>query len=140
MSVAHLALAYRAKKGRIVFSPTADSFGVSAQIGSGVVWGGPEVRFHEGSTRVPPRFTRVPRGFHEVLRGLHAECRMLLGISPELISSASSMGITAVGCGLKLDQGTTGVSPCFYLPEFHFASPFLTHSHFKPQSPLTHSQ
>ena len=39
-------------------SPTAESFGVSAQIGSGVVRGSPEVRFHEGSTR-------VPRGFHE---------------------------------------------------------------------------
>ena len=38
------------------FSPTAESFGVSAQIGSGVVRGGPEVRFHEGSTRVPPKF------------------------------------------------------------------------------------
>ena len=37
-----------------IFSPTAESFGVSAQIGSGVVRGGPEVRFHEGSTRVPP--------------------------------------------------------------------------------------
>ena len=39
---------------------------VSAQIGSGVVQGGPEVRFHEGS--VPPGFeegsTRVPPGFH----------------------------------------------------------------------------
>ena len=45
------------------FSPTAESFGVSAQIGSGVVRGGPEVRFHQGSTR-------VPRRFHEVLRGL----------------------------------------------------------------------
>ena len=33
-------------------SPTAESFGVSAQIGSGVVRGGPEVGFHEGSTRV----------------------------------------------------------------------------------------
>ena len=51
---------------------------VPAQIGSGVVRGGPEVRFHEGSTRVPPRFhessTRVPpglhQGFHEVLQGL----------------------------------------------------------------------
>ena len=39
------------------FSPRAESFGVSAQIGSGVVRGGPQVRFHEGSTR-------VPRGFH----------------------------------------------------------------------------
>ena len=37
------------------FSPTAESFGVSAQIGSGVVRGGHEVRFHDGSTRVPPR-------------------------------------------------------------------------------------
>ena len=48
------------------FSPTAESFGVSAQIGSGVVRGSPEVRFHKGSTRVPPGFhqgsTRVPRG------------------------------------------------------------------------------
>ena len=34
-------------------SPTAESFGVSAQIGSGVVRGGPEVRFHKGSIRVP---------------------------------------------------------------------------------------
>ena len=34
-------------------SPTAESFGVSAQIGSGVVRGGPEVRIHEGSTSVP---------------------------------------------------------------------------------------
>ena len=33
-----------------VFSPTAESFGVSAQIGFGVVRG-PEVRFHQGSTR-----------------------------------------------------------------------------------------
>ena len=51
------------------FSPKAESFGVSAQIGSGVVRGGPEVRFHEGSTRVPPGFhqgsTRVPKGFCE---------------------------------------------------------------------------
>ena len=46
------------------FPPTAENFGVSAQIGSGVVRGGPDVRFHEGSTRVPP-------GFHEgsTLRG-----------------------------------------------------------------------
>ena len=36
--------------------PTAESFGVSAQIGPGVVRGGPEVRFHKGSTRVPPGF------------------------------------------------------------------------------------
>ena len=41
------------------FSPTAES-------GSGVVRGGPEVRFHEGSTRVPPEFHQGS----EVLRGL----------------------------------------------------------------------
>ena len=35
------------------YSPTAESFGVSAQIGSGAVRGGPEVRLYEGSTRVP---------------------------------------------------------------------------------------
>ena len=50
-------------------SPTAESFGVSAQIGSGVVRGGPEARFHQGSTRVPPGFhqgsTRVPTGFQQ---------------------------------------------------------------------------
>ena len=48
------------------FFPTAESVGVSAQIGSGAVRGGPEVRFHKGSTRVPPGFhqgsTRAPRG------------------------------------------------------------------------------
>ena len=66
------------------YSPTAESFGVSAQIGSGVVRGDPELRFHQGSTRVPPGFhqgstrvppgfhqgsTRVPPGFHQVLQG-----------------------------------------------------------------------
>ena len=39
-----------------------------------MVRGGPDVRFHEDSTRVPPGFhqgsTRVPRGFHKVMRGL----------------------------------------------------------------------
>ena len=50
---------------RLFFSPTAESFGVSGQIGSGVVWGGPEVRFHQGSTRGPCHqgSTRVPPGF-----------------------------------------------------------------------------
>ena len=49
------------------FSPTAESFGVSARIRSGMVWGGPEGRFHEGFSRVPPgvhHSTRVPPGFH----------------------------------------------------------------------------
>ena len=53
----------------IPFSPTAESFGVSAQIGSAVVRGGPEARFHEGSAGpVSPGFhpyhgsSRVPQG------------------------------------------------------------------------------
>ena len=71
-------------QGRMVSSPTAESFGISAQIGSGVVRGGPEARFHEGCTRLAP-------GFHEVLRGLRGgastkkEHCMLLGMSPELL-------------------------------------------------------
>ena len=60
-----------------LFSPTAESFGVSAQIGSGVVWGGPEVRFHDGSTRVPRGSARWCEHYKED--------RMLLGISPELV-------------------------------------------------------
>ena len=54
-----------------LFPPTAGSFGVSAQIGSGVVRGGPEVRFHEGSTRVPPGFHQGTR-FCGVVRALRA--------------------------------------------------------------------
>ena len=44
------------------FFPTAESFGVSAQIGSGVVRGGRQARFHEGSTRVPPGFREGSTG------------------------------------------------------------------------------
>ena len=51
------------------FSPTAESFGVSAQIGSGVVRGGPEVRFQEGSTRVPPWFHEGSTRFCEGCAG-----------------------------------------------------------------------
>ena len=69
---------------RSFFTPTAESFGVAAEIGSGVVRGVPEVRFHEGSTRVPPR---VPRGLHEVLGRLRGastkRARRAVGISPE---------------------------------------------------------
>ena len=50
------------------FSPTADSFGVSAHIGSGVVWGGPEVRFHEGSTRVPLGLKRALHAVGDITR------------------------------------------------------------------------
>ena len=52
------------------FAPKAESFGVSAQMRSGVVRGGPEGRFHQGSTRVPRGFHEGSTGFHEVLRGL----------------------------------------------------------------------
>ena len=73
---------------------TAEIFGVSARSVSGVVRGGPEARFHEGSTRVPPGFhqgstssTRVPRGSARAAGWCEhqKEHRMLLGISPELI-------------------------------------------------------
>ena len=61
----------------VCYSPTAESFGVSAQIGSTMVRGGPEVRFHEGSTG-------LPRGFHEVARAA-GWYEPLLGISLELM-------------------------------------------------------
>ena len=67
-------------KKSVCFPPTAESFGVSAQMGSGVVRGGPEVRFHNGSTRVPQGSARAA-GWCEHEK----EHRMLLGISPELI-------------------------------------------------------
>ena len=56
----------------LCFSPTADSFGVSAQIGCGVVRGGPEVRFHQGSTRfcegcgVVRALTRAPNAVGDI--------------------------------------------------------------------------
>ena len=43
------------------FSPTTESFGVLAQIGSGVVRGGPEVSFHG----VPPEFQQGSTRFCE---------------------------------------------------------------------------
>ena len=55
----------------LVLSPTAESFGVSAQIGSRVVRGGREAGFHEGSTRVP-RGSAKAAGW--------CEHRMLLGM------------------------------------------------------------
>ena len=59
------------------YSPTAESFGVSAQIGSGVVRGVPEVRIPRGfhQSKVPPGSARAA-GWFEVrfregsLRGL----------------------------------------------------------------------
>ena len=71
------------------FSPTAESFGVSAQIGSGVVRGSPEVRFHQGSTRVPPGFHQGSTRFYKggVVRALKKSTACCWGISPELILS-----------------------------------------------------
>ena len=67
----------------LFFPTTAESFGVSAH---GVVRGGPEVRFHEGSTRVPPGFHEGSTRFCKDFGGEHEkEHRMLLGISPERV-------------------------------------------------------
>ena len=74
-----------------------------------MVRGGPEVRFHESSTRVPPGFhqgsNRVPRGFARVAGWceLQKEHRMLLGISPELIIifSESSRRCKTWGCAMS---------------------------------------
>ena len=59
-------MATRWQIGQFFFLPrTAESFGVSAQMGSRVVRGGPEVRFHQGSTRVPPGFHQGSTRFCE---------------------------------------------------------------------------
>ena len=90
-------------------------------IGKQLVRGGPEVRFHEGSTRVPP-------GFHEVLRGLrggastkrssaccwryYLSCFFLLGFGP-------SNGATAVlWCSLKTQN--SGSPPKKMLPRLPY--------------------
>ena len=104
------------------YSSTAESFGVSAQIGSGVVRGGPEVRFHEGSTRVPPGFhqgsTRVAPGsaraaggpgwfevrFHEGSTGFHQFLQELRG----------GPGEVRFHEGSRLHQGSTRVPPGFH--------------------------
>ena len=46
--------------------------------------------------------------------------------------SASDGKFRPFGGGSKLNQlGTTGFSPWFHLPGFHFGYPFSTHSHLK---------
>ena len=52
---------------RVCFPQQLKALG-SAQIGFGVVRGGPEVRFHERSTRVPPEFQQGLRGGRGGLR------------------------------------------------------------------------
>ena len=104
-------MVFLAVRNKGCFPPTAESFGVSAQIGSGVVRGGPEVRFHEDSTRVPrgfhqgsrrvsrgfhEGFTRVPGGFHEgsrrVSRGFPTVDPVLGGVQPENEPPTSGWG------------------------------------------------
>ena len=80
-----------------LFPPTA---GVSAQIGAGVVWGGPEVRFHEGSTRV--------------LRGLRG--------------SASTQTTTARCWGYHL-RGSQLESSCGVLPQATTMARAMNQSH-----------
>ena len=110
----------------ISLSPTAESFGVSAQIGSGVVRGDPELRFHQGSTRVPPGFhqgstrgfhqgsTRVPPDFHQVLQGRGGlgwfEVRFHEGSTRVPPISSRAAGLRKVSRGFR--QGSTRVPGC----------------------------
>ena len=80
------------------FSPERD--GVSAQIGSGVVWGGSEVRFRKISARVLQKqklrkdlgsLTRVLMRVAQRAAGWREHC-VLLGISPELFFFAGPPG------------------------------------------------
>ena len=106
--------------------PTAESFGVSAQIGSGVVRGGPEVRFHQRSTRVPP-------GFHEVLRGLRGGAStkkstaccwgyhlslFFFNYSPTaesfVVSAQIGSGLVRGGPEVRFHEGSTRVLPGFH--------------------------
>ena len=87
---------------RLDFSPTAESFGVSAQT---------EVRFHEGSRRVPS-----PE-FHQVLPGLRGgpgwfEVRFHEGSTRVPPGSARAVGWSGV-----VEVGSTRVPP-----EFHQAA------------------
>ena len=61
------------------FFPTAESFGVSAHIGSAVVRGKGEVRFHQGSTRFHQGSTKVPPGFHQGSTGFCEGCGVVRG-------------------------------------------------------------
>ena len=95
-----------------VFSPTAESFGVSAQIGSGVVRGDPDLRFHPGSTRVPPS-ARFPPGFHHILQGLRG--------GPGFHEGSTNFfeGCGVVRAGLRkvpqqFHKGSTRVPPQFH--------------------------
>ena len=46
---------------------------------------------------------------------------------------SGQLWISSLGSGSKLNhQGTTGFSPWFHLPGFHFGYLFLTHSHLAP--------
>ena len=87
------------------FPPTAESFGVSAQIGSGVVRGDPELRFYQGSTRGS---TRVPPGFHQ---GFHQGSTRFHQDSTKG-STRVPPGSTRIPPGFH--QGSTRVPPGFH--------------------------
>ena len=85
--------------GLLIFSPTAESDGVSDQIGSGVVRGGSEVRFRKGSASVlrgfrdgsaivPGKHRAVPR---RVLRGFGI-CKTHVYGCGAVVSRAFSLG------------------------------------------------
>ena len=119
-------------EGFCSFSPTAESFGVSAQIGSGVVRGDPELRFHQGSTIIPPS-ARFPPGFHQVLQGLRGglgwfEVRFHEAISSRAagwsgLSKRFHKGFTRVPPGFHHLQGWGGLRcSTRVLPDFHQGS------------------
>ena len=102
-----------------VFSLTAESFGVSAQIGSGVVRGDPELRFHQGSTRRSTGFTRVPQGSIRVPPGSARpgwsgwfEVRFHEGSTRVPPISSRAAGLTRVPPGsTRVDQNSVRVLP-----------------------------
>ena len=89
-----------------------------AQIGSGVVRGGPEVRhprgstrFHQGSTRVPPGFHQgfhqVPPGFHQ---GFHqGSTRVPPGFSPGFHQGSARVPPGACGVVRTLNRAPHAV-------------------------------
>ena len=118
------------------FSPTAESFGVSAQTGSGVVRGGPAVRFHEGSTRVPQGFhegsttfcdgasikksTACCWGYHLSYLFLCAFPFLSYFLTAERFRVSAQIGSGVVGAAeVRFHEGSTRVPPGFHERGFH---------------------
>ena len=136
------------------FPLTAESFGVSAQIGSGVVRGGPEVRFHHGSARVQQGSTRFSLSIHLffffvffVL--IHSVFHVIYHFFP---LTAESFGVSAqTGSGVvrggpevrfhhgsaRVQQGSTRFSLSIYLIYFFFCFNFIWFSMLFIIFPLT---